>query len=314
MSEGPDDPPAVSVVVPTRDRAEVLPRALESVLGQTFSQLELIVVDDDSTDRTPEVLAALEDERLRVERLPAPGGANAARNRGVELARGAYVSFLDSDDELHARYLERVMEVFLEHGDRCEGVFTAFELARDGRRVGRSRAPEGVLSREAILADNVVGSFSCTTFRASIFSRVGPLDEELRSQQDYDFLLRAVRAGCELRGLDEPLVTCHLDGDRVSGDLERGLQGTRRIVEKHGDDLRPEGIARLHYYRAFSYGRAGRMRDARRELRATLRKDPTRWLAYLHLPATAHPWLFRTLLWLKEWVRSRLITSRRRRP
>lgn len=301
MSESP----RVSVVIPTYERAEVLPRALESALSQTVRDLEVIVVDDGSTDDTPEVVRSVGDDRVRYERLDANRGANAARNRGIELGAGRFVSFLDSDDELHPRHLERVLATFEETGERCAGVFTAVRLVRDGRPAGVSRAPPGRLTAGQICADNVVGGFSCVTFRASIFGRVGRLDESLASSQDYDFFLRVVTAGHGLGGLDEVLTTCHLGEGRISDDPAAAREGVRRILEKHRDRLTDEGRSRLHYYRGFRHAGAGQMAAARRDFRRAIRCQPTRWLAYLHLAAAAHPAAFETLLSLKEAIRHR---------
>ena len=94
----------VSVVVPAYNYARYLPKAIDSALGQTHPPLEVIVVDDGSTDDTPRVLAAYAD-RIRVIRQ-ANQGAGAARNAGIAAARGEYVAFLDSDDLWHPRKLE----------------------------------------------------------------------------------------------------------------------------------------------------------------------------------------------------------------
>ena len=91
--------PLVSVVVPTFNRADVLPRTLQSVLSQTFSDIELIVVDDGSTDRTSEVLHNLTDDRLHYIQLPHNCGGNYARHHVIPASRADFVSFLAIDAE-----------------------------------------------------------------------------------------------------------------------------------------------------------------------------------------------------------------------
>ena len=99
----------VSVILPTFDRAELLPRSIGSVLAQTDGHLELIVVDDGSSDDTEGVVARLADPRVRYLRLPENRGLPAARNAGIAIARGEYVAFQDSDDVWAPDKLARVV-------------------------------------------------------------------------------------------------------------------------------------------------------------------------------------------------------------
>lgn len=295
--------PTFSVVVPTHDRASTLPRAIRSVLRQTRPDFELIVVDDGSTDETPDVVRRFDDQRIRSERLAGQRGANAARNAGIDMARGELVSFLDSDDELHPTHLERVLEAFREGGRECSGVVTGSLLVPDGEPGYGSSPGEGVVSWDEVRDAEIAGGFTCTTFRATVFEDVR-LDEDLECWQDRDLFLRLVRRGHRIRCLDEVLVTRHLGEVRIGNDLDSALRGTRRYLEKHGDVLTDRGLSRLHYFRAFSHARAGQLRSAREEFRRCIRFDPTRWSCYAHLVAALHPTTFRALLRMKRGLRA----------
>ena len=98
--------PKVSVIIPTHNRAALLPRAVSSVLTQTYGDFELLIIDDASTDDTPQVIAGFSDRRIRSFRQDANQGQSAARNVGIANARGEYVAFLDDDDECVPRRLE----------------------------------------------------------------------------------------------------------------------------------------------------------------------------------------------------------------
>src|SRR6202162_5963963 len=97
----------VSVVIPTYNRAYIIGEALESVLTQSYLDFEIVVVDDGSTDDTPEIIQAFQDERIRYIRLERNLGCSAAYNSGIAAATGELICFLDSDDIWRPDYLER---------------------------------------------------------------------------------------------------------------------------------------------------------------------------------------------------------------
>ena len=99
--------PVVSVIIPTYNRAHLIGRAIRSVLDQTYQDWELIVVDDASTDDIPGIVKGFTDGRVKYIRHDENKGAAAARNTGIQAARGAYIAFLDSDDEWLPEKLER---------------------------------------------------------------------------------------------------------------------------------------------------------------------------------------------------------------
>ena len=99
--------PLVSVIIPTRNRVEMLCRAVNSVLSQTFDNLECIVVDDESHDNTEKVINSFEDDRLKYFRHEKNKGASAARNTGIRQSKGGLIAFLDDDDEWIATKLEK---------------------------------------------------------------------------------------------------------------------------------------------------------------------------------------------------------------
>ncbi|PYM56358.1 MAG: glycosyl transferase, partial [Candidatus Rokuibacteriota bacterium] len=98
-------PPRVTVAVSTWNRAHLVGRAIASVLAQTFRDIEILVVDDGSTDATPQVLGRIEDCRLRIVRLDRNGGISQTRNTAIRLARGEWLAFLDDDNEWGPEYL-----------------------------------------------------------------------------------------------------------------------------------------------------------------------------------------------------------------
>jgi glycosyltransferase involved in cell wall biosynthesis len=134
--------PLVSVVIPCFNYGRFLPEAVDSVLSQGVTDLEVIIVDDGSTDETPEVVARLTDPRIRAYRFQ-NGGNSAARNHGIELARGEFLAFLDADDRWLPGKLERQLAL-LEAEPGVGMVFTDFRRFDDH---GSSRRPSSISFR-----------------------------------------------------------------------------------------------------------------------------------------------------------------------
>lgn len=269
--------PAVSIVIPTYNRAPVLGRAIDSALAQTRGDLEVIVVDDGSTDGTATLLESYDDDRLVVLESGTNDGANAARNRGIERASGEFVSFLDSDDELAPTHVERALEAFRTGSDRVAGVYTSYRKRRDGAVYDLIRAQERV-TLEDLGRGNPIGSFSATTFRADVFDvdDVGTLDEALPAVQDYEFYLRVLASAAfdEIRGVPEVLLDRHTDGERIGTDPRRKLAGYRQVLERHGEHVDRRRRAEFAANVATIYAENGQREPAAAYLKGALAIDP----------------------------------------
>jgi glycosyltransferase involved in cell wall biosynthesis len=194
----------ISVVIPTHNRATLLLRAVESVLAQSFRDLELIVVDDGSTDRTGEELSAVEDPRLRCLKQP-HRGVSAARNAGIRAARYPLVAFLDSDDSWYEKKLEQQFAA-LEQWPEFQWVHTNEIWIRKGIRVnqGQRHRKSGGWIYDRCLPLCVV-SPSSVMIRRALFARKGLFDETFPVCEDYDLWLR-LAAQYPILYLDDPLV------------------------------------------------------------------------------------------------------------
>ena len=181
--------PLVTVIIPTRDRADLLPRAVASALGQTWTALEILIVDDGSVDDTAGVLAGFDDPRIRVLRRDTPGGVSAARNEAVRAARGEFLALLDSDDEWLPKKTERQLAYMAATG---HAVSQTQEIwMRGGKRVNPThihKKPDGWFF-EASLGMCLV-SPSTTIFRRGVIEAAGFFDESLPACEDYDLWLR----------------------------------------------------------------------------------------------------------------------------
>lgn len=195
--------PLVSVIIPTYNRGWILKEAVDSVVAQTFSDYELIVVDDGSTDNTAEILEAYKDRIICVRQKNK--GVSAARNRGISAASGRLIAFLDSDDLWLPQKLAHQVDFFTENPDAliCQ---TEETWIRKGRRVNpkkRHQKVSGLIFEKSL--DLCLVSPSAVMVRARLFEEIGLFDERLPACEDYDMWLRV---GCQypVHLLDTPLI------------------------------------------------------------------------------------------------------------
>ncbi len=194
----------VSVIIPTHNRWPMLGEAVDSVLAQTVSDYELIVVDDGSTDETP---GRLQDYGERITVLSQTRrGVAAARNLGASRAAGRYLAFLDSDDLWLPGKLQRQLDL-MERNPEVEICQTDEIWIRNGVRVNprnRHRKPSGDIFRPSL--DLCLVSPSAVMLRRELFERVGGFDESLPVCEDYDLWLR-ISKDTEVPLIPEALVT-----------------------------------------------------------------------------------------------------------
>lgn len=186
--------PLVSVVIPTRNRADLLAEAVAGAGSQTVEDIEIIVVDDASQDHTPKLLAELAaaDRRIRVERNEARRGGPAARNRGVLQARGAVLALLDDDDTWEPHKLERQLAA-LDHDPGLVAVSCDHRVVAPGHGSLDHRGPREVTARD-LLWENFLGSASFCAWRPALAPGVR-FDESLPSMQDWDLWLKLAQHG-----------------------------------------------------------------------------------------------------------------------
>jgi hypothetical protein len=295
-------PPRVSVVIPVLNRPLAVRQAIDSVLAQTVQDFELIVVDDGSTDATPETLASLSDPRIRVIRHPQRRGGSAARNTGIRAARADYVAFLDSDDEWLPTKLERQLELFGRSQEHVALVYTGMQgVYADGSR--RTYLPLRIpnLAR-ALLTDNVIGGTSVGMLRRSALEAVGGFDESLPAAQEMDLWLRV----CERFTADfvpEVLVRVEKGSDqgRITASIPATTGARELFRRKHRSKMVQQGVLHLHLRESgWWYLRGARdPRAARRCAIEAVRFQPLAPLSHALLLATVVPmaWLDHLARW-----------------
>ncbi len=274
--------PTVSVVLPTYNRAHLLPRAIQSVLDQTYTDFELIVVDDSSTDDTPRVMEGYMDERVRYIRYEPNRGANAARNVGIRAARAPYIAFQDSDDDWFPEKLERCMAAWADAGPEVGVVYSGYWKYMDADD-NRMYIPfEWVKQREGWVHDELLRNNFVTTqaavVRRECFDRSGYWLEGLPGKQEWELFLRISR-DYQFKYIDEPLLNSRFTEGGISNNRMGIYRSMERILELHHDDFaRRPSILAEHYVRlGLQFALAGEFEKGRDYLRKGATLQPGNW-------------------------------------
>jgi glycosyltransferase involved in cell wall biosynthesis len=276
----------VSVILPTYNRLSSLPAAVESVLSQSFRDLELIIVDDGSSEDVEGFAASIGDPRVRFIKRPVNGGAAAARNTGVAEAKGNYIAFQDSDDLWLPRKLERQIH-FFDQLPADVGVVTGGKLlyGRDAAynygqgKVAYAPPPQSLLRLDEdqlahLLLENRI-SLQNTLFRKSHIAGTAWFDSGARANEDWEFAIRTAQQTRIYEDI-EPVVVGFVSADSISTSDRKQTLGTLRILRKNREIL--TRYARQHSLLLIEVGkalfRAGKYHSSYKFIYTGLRRYP----------------------------------------
>jgi glycosyltransferase involved in cell wall biosynthesis len=204
--------PLVSIVLPTYKRAHLLAQAMQSVLDQTYANLELIIVDDNSPDNTAEVVSAFNDPRIQYVKNDPNLKLPRALNRGFSLARGDYLTWTSDDNLLAPTAIEK-MVARLDKGD-CDFVYADYWLfsEQDANGLPMDIHHDKLPDRLQLEKGNHIGA--CFMYTRKLYEQVGDYDPELFLVEDYDYFIRAARA-FQFCHISEPLYYFRRDDDTL---------------------------------------------------------------------------------------------------
>ena len=285
--------PQISVVIPCYNAAAFIARTLDSILAQEYESLEIVLVDDGSTDGTVAALAPYRD-RIRYFGIPNSGGPSRPRNVGLQHATGELIAFFDADDLMRPGKLDAAAQAFLDHPGidflftnfaRCDenDVTTVTDYLADYQEFRTRLAPVagtrlGLLSGRdtyrSLLRANFIGT-SSVVCRASVFAAIGGFDETMPNSEDLDLWRRIARAGHTFAYLDEVGHAYRLRAGSVSRGGSRmypaWIEGSERQIPYCDDPVDREYLAGKIHGLWLGYGYALRVEGRRQEAVAAYR-------------------------------------------
>ncbi len=247
----PKDNPLVSVVIPTYNRANIIDKAIDSVLNQTYKNLEVVVVDDGSTDNTEEVIRSYDDPRVRYIPLEENQGANVARNTGIKEAKGEFIAFQDSDNVWDERKIEKQVKAYMHSPEDHKVVYTIVHENLMGG--GKIYLPEKWATPRNGDIQNTLRKGSCVPTQViftkkSCLEKVGYFDEDFPRLQDWELAFRLSKH-YKFKLVNEVLVEAYHDESSITEDNEALAEAIEMFLEKHRDDFDGhEDILSEHYF------------------------------------------------------------------
>lgn len=252
------DLPAVSVIMPTYQRAGVIGRAISSVLAQSHPAWELLVVDDGSTDDTESVVRAVADDRVRYHRMPANGGVSAARNAGLGLAQHPVIAYLDSDNHWAPDNLLVIAAAFRDH-PAASSAYTAQLITAEGSDGVDAAVESGIRFapfHRALLENRNSIDLNCFSHRRSLVVEVGGFEESMPRLVDWEFILRCTRTSQPLAipcllstyvyGAADDQLTHRYSSAEATKQLDRSLFGETTVaIDLPADARRVHRVASL---------------------------------------------------------------------
>jgi len=300
------DTPLVTVIIPTYNGAKTIERAIDSVLRQTHSNLEIIVVDDYSTDCTTEVISKYHDYKIKLIKHSINKNGSAARNTGVKQAQGEYIAFLDDDDEWFPEKIEHQLNYLkVKESDKWRGVICSYLYLKNSKFKKIIIKKEGDLKKEILSMALPLGAGSTLMIHKSVIDDVGLFNEKYMRNQDVEFVLRYLRK-FYLAVVVEPLCKVYGSSGKITGEpflftKKRLLKDFKQDIQKFSISVQKKIYARQWLEVAKYYAVSGDVRQAIEYLFKSLYNGVVLSTKYKVLPQKSY---FTTLFFcLKKIIR-----------
>jgi len=242
--------PKVSIILPTYNRADLILAAIQSILDQTFTNFEIIIIDDCSTDNTSKVISSIADPRIKYIYLSKHKGAAFARNEGIKVAFGDFIAFADSDDIWLKEKLEKQVDVLLNAPDDLGLVYSSVWKIKSKRKIIFPDKSLGMKRSGDIHKNLLFGNFITihVLLRRQCLQKVGFFDEQLSRLQDWDLWLRLSKR-YKIFYINQPLVCVYSSPGAISENKAYFACGLEIIIKKFIKEFSgyPKLLAKYYY-------------------------------------------------------------------
>lgn len=256
------DEPLVSVYIPTKNRAHLLKRAVESVINQTYKNIEIIIVNDGSDEQNSRSIKQISnfDSRIKLITNSISLGACTSRNKAITMAKGKFITGLDDDDQFHP---DRILTFLQKYKPKWSCLATNFFKITQGGALIKSSLIERIINKKDLFYSNCLGN-QIFVERERVL-KVGGFDENLSASQDLDLWIRLIDAFGPAKKLRPCLYYMDLSHDhlRISQSTSR-IKGTDQFIEKYFDQM----TENQKKYKLFMWGKNNEQLTRKRKLRA----------------------------------------------
>lgn len=259
----------ISVIMPTYNREKTIKRAIDSVLNQTYQDIELIIVDDYSTDDTEKVISRINDKRLRYIKLEKNSGACHARNVGLDNAKGEYIAFQDSDDEWIKDKLDKQLKMLTEN--KVDIIFcSAKHIGKNEIIIPKEKLNEQQIKNK-IFKSNFISTQTILATKAC-FEQVR-FDEKMPRFQDWDLIIRMLE-NFSIIHIDEPLVNVYIQSDSISKCKDKAIKALELMLNKYQTELKNfTELQKAYLYEQIAMFKITSGKKGRKELEEAFKRE-----------------------------------------
>lgn len=234
----------ISVIIPTYNRAKTIKRAIDSVLKQTYSNTEIIVIDDCSTDNTLDIIKSYKNDKIRYYKLEQNSGACVARNKGIEIALGSYISFLDSDDEYLKEKLEKQMKILKETNTQVTFCALNFIENLKMKKIPNINIDKIKNMTNELLKENFIDTSTILAHK-EVFKTI-KFDKVLPRFQDWDIAIRISKL-YRISYLDEALLNQYIQDDSITTNQQKKIKAYEILYNKYNKEINSDPDIKYYF-------------------------------------------------------------------